>query len=265
MRSFELPARTRSSASRAKKLPAHSGARRRCRACTSQACTRISARNCSSASRTSKRSRSCSIFTRRRAAPASTLAELIVGGGFGVDDGLSAETLDVAATLRALATRLASEARARGIPAPRLGIEPGRAIVAEAGTSLYRVLALKRRGERRFAIVDGSLADNPRSGALRLAPSALAGGPCLTCTGRVLHRRRTFVRKRRVDDGRAARRFAARRPRRPALDGRLHLQHGEQLQSLPAAGGGLRRRRKARRCRAPSASGRRFARRPGTR
>ena len=90
------------------------------------------------------------------------LAELIVGGGFGVDDGLSAETLDVAATLRALATRLAGEARARGIPAPRLGIEPGRAIVAEAGTSLYRVLALKRRGERRFAIVDGSLADNPR-------------------------------------------------------------------------------------------------------
>ena len=90
------------------------------------------------------------------------LDELIVGGGFGVDDGLSAETLDVAATLRALAGRLASEATARGIAAPRLGVEPGRAIVAEAGTSLYRVLALKRRGARRFAIVDGSLADNPR-------------------------------------------------------------------------------------------------------
>ncbi len=101
------------------------------------------------------------LYVHARAA-GTELAELIVGGGFGVDDGLAAETLDIAATLRALANRLASEARARSISAPRLGVEPGRAIVAEAGTSLYRVLAIKRRGERRFAIVDGSLADNPR-------------------------------------------------------------------------------------------------------
>ncbi len=92
----------------------------------------------------------------------ATLGEIILGGGFGVDDGLEGETLDAAATLRALTSRLRAESQARGIPAPRLGIEPGRAIVAQAGTSLYRVLAVKRRGERRFAIVDGSLADNPR-------------------------------------------------------------------------------------------------------
>jgi diaminopimelate decarboxylase len=43
-----------------------------------------------------------------------------------------------------------------------LGIEPGRSIVAEAGTSLYRIVTVKRHGERRFVIVDGGLADNPR-------------------------------------------------------------------------------------------------------
>jgi diaminopimelate decarboxylase len=95
-------------------------------------------------------------------ASGAPLREIIMGGGFGIDNGPAGETLDAPSTLRALAERLAGESRARNLPAPRLGIEPGRAIVAEAGTSLYRVLALKRRGERRFAIVDGSLADNPR-------------------------------------------------------------------------------------------------------
>jgi diaminopimelate decarboxylase len=95
-------------------------------------------------------------------AAGAPLEEIIVGGGFGVDDGIASESLDASATLRALAGRLAEQSRARGLAPPRLGIEPGRAIVAEAGTSLYRVLARKRRGGRRFVIVDGSLADNPR-------------------------------------------------------------------------------------------------------
>ncbi len=89
------------------------------------------------------------------------LAELVVGGGFGVDS-RTAETLDPATVARELARTLADGCAARGIPVPKLGVEPGRAIVAEAGTSLYRVLAVKRRGERRFAIVDGGIADNPR-------------------------------------------------------------------------------------------------------
>ena len=39
---------------------------------------------------------------------------------------------------------------------------PVLAIVAEAGTSLYRVLAVKDQGSRRFVIIDGGLGDNPR-------------------------------------------------------------------------------------------------------
>ena len=95
----------------------------------------------------------------KRGAP---LRELIVGGGFGVDAHPGGEHLDLEATLRALATRAEIEAARLGVARPRIGIEPGRAIVAEAGTSLYRVVTVKHQGSRRFAIVDGGIADNPR-------------------------------------------------------------------------------------------------------
>ncbi len=98
----------------------------------------------------------------RAAGRGAPIREVIVGGGFGVDSHPNGERLDLAATLNALVAHLHKEARRLGVAAPRLGIEPGRAIVAAAGTSLYRVVTVKRQGMRRFAIVDGSLADNPR-------------------------------------------------------------------------------------------------------
>jgi diaminopimelate decarboxylase len=98
----------------------------------------------------------------RAAARGAAVRELVIGGGFGVDSHPNGERLDLAVTLRALAVHSQKEAQRLGIPAPRLGIEPGRAIVAQSGTSLYRVITVKRQGARRFVIVDGSLADNPR-------------------------------------------------------------------------------------------------------
>ena len=88
--------------------------------------------------------------------------DLVLGGGFGVPARAPEERFDVTAMLRAFARDVASACRGAGVPPPRLGIEPGRAIVAEAGTSLYRVAVVKRQGTRRFAIVDGGIADNPR-------------------------------------------------------------------------------------------------------
>ena len=87
---------------------------------------------------------------------------VVVGGGFGVAARPGASDLDVAATLRILAASLAAGCRQRGMATPRLGIEPGRAIVGSAGTSVYRVVAAKRHGSRRFLIVDGGVGDNPR-------------------------------------------------------------------------------------------------------
>jgi diaminopimelate decarboxylase len=90
------------------------------------------------------------------------LGELILGGGFGVDPHPEAERFALREIFSVLSTELARGADARNVPAPRLGVEPGRAIVARAGYSLYRVVAVKRQGMRRFAIVDGGIADNPR-------------------------------------------------------------------------------------------------------
>ncbi|WP_024803088.1 diaminopimelate decarboxylase [Nocardia sp. BMG51109] len=48
-------------------------------------------------------------------------------------------------------------------PRPRISLEPGRAIVARAGVTLYRVMTIKHiEGGRTFVIVDGGMNDNPR-------------------------------------------------------------------------------------------------------
>ena len=113
------------------------------------------------------------------------VAELICGGGIAVEEGpADARPLD----LDALAAALAQRAEGRGM---RLAIEPGRALVARAGSSLYRVMAVKTQGRRRFVVVDGGLTDNPRPilyGARHvpevLAARALGPDEPATMTGR---------------------------------------------------------------------------------
>jgi diaminopimelate decarboxylase len=82
--------------------------------------------------------------------------ELNVGGGIGIENG-PGEARPI--ELDVFAERLA--ARAAGTPY-RLSIEPGRAIVARAGSLLYTVVTVKRQGSRRFVVVDGGMTDNPR-------------------------------------------------------------------------------------------------------
>jgi diaminopimelate decarboxylase len=98
----------------------------------------------------------------RMARAGGRVEEIVLGGGFGVDARPGGERLDLESTLETVARAARDDAKVRGLPRPRIGIEPGRAIVADAGTSLYRVVAVKRHGSRRFAIVDGGIADNPR-------------------------------------------------------------------------------------------------------
>jgi diaminopimelate decarboxylase len=89
---------------------------------------------------------------------------IVVGGGFGVPMRPDAgnERLDLPAVIRDVARRAQESARARAITVPQVGIEPGRSIVADAGTTLYRVLAIKRQSHRTFVVVDGGMYENPR-------------------------------------------------------------------------------------------------------
>ena len=88
------------------------------------------------------------------------LPELCVGGGLGVPyvGGESAPTIaQWASTVR-------EACRSVGIPAStRVTTEPGRAIVATAGLTLYRVGTVKELpGIRTYVAVDGGMSDNPR-------------------------------------------------------------------------------------------------------
>ncbi|HSH61033.1 MAG TPA: diaminopimelate decarboxylase [Acidimicrobiales bacterium] len=88
------------------------------------------------------------------------LAELCLGGGLGVAYVEGEE----APTIEEWAETVLSACSAAGIPsATRITAEPGRAVVAAAGLTLYRVGTVKDLpGIRTYVSVDGGMSDNPR-------------------------------------------------------------------------------------------------------
>ncbi|PWK64526.1 diaminopimelate decarboxylase [Streptomyces sp. CG 926] len=100
------------------------------------------------------------------------LPELDMGGGHGIAYRPGEPALDLTALARRLRAELAASCAAAKLPVPRLAIEPGRAVTGPAGVALYRVLAVKRTGERVFVAVDGGMSDNPRPAlyGVRYAP-----------------------------------------------------------------------------------------------
>ncbi len=87
-------------------------------------------------------------------------AECCVGGGLGVGYVQG----EVAPSITEWAHTVHSAAAAAGLPpAVRLTAEPGRAVVASAAVTLYRVGTIKRLpGLRPYVAVDGGMSDNPR-------------------------------------------------------------------------------------------------------
>lgn len=95
------------------------------------------------------------------------VAELSLGGGFGIAHTAAETALDVADLARRLRAVVEEEVRSGGLPAPRLAIEPGRAIVGPAGSTVYRVGVVRRRpGGLTYVAVDGGLSDNIRPALL---------------------------------------------------------------------------------------------------
>jgi diaminopimelate decarboxylase len=112
------------------------------------------------------------------------LPELCIGGGLGVAYVHGEEAPSIwqwAATVREACT-------AAGIPADTLiTAEPGRAIVADAAVTVYRVGTIKRlAGIRTYVAVDGGMSDNPRpvlygSGYEAFLPRATASRATSSC------------------------------------------------------------------------------------
>jgi diaminopimelate decarboxylase len=90
--------------------------------------------------------------------------EIVVGGGFGVmtHPDRPDERIDFPATIAGIARTARTAAARVGVPIPRIGIEPGRWLIGSAGTTLYRVCAIKRQARRTFVVIDGGLYENPR-------------------------------------------------------------------------------------------------------
>ncbi len=89
---------------------------------------------------------------------------LNLGGGFGVYYSEHDTDLDLEETLRSMVSAVENSCKAKKFPIPKLLIEPGRSIVANAGTTLYKVTATKETfGGRNFVFVDGGMTDNPRT------------------------------------------------------------------------------------------------------
>ncbi|MGE5552638.1 MAG: diaminopimelate decarboxylase [Betaproteobacteria bacterium] len=88
---------------------------------------------------------------------------LDLGGGLGVRYTADDDPPTIRELGQVILTTVAEEAEARGLPCPRLFVEPGRSIVGEAGTTLYTVGAVKDiPGVRKYVAVDGGMTDNPR-------------------------------------------------------------------------------------------------------
>ena len=91
------------------------------------------------------------------------VAELNMGGGFGIKYTDDDKPLPASSFVEVIATKLNECIKSKGIIAPRLILEPGRSIVGEAGITLYTVGTIKTIPSiRTYVAVDGGMFDNPR-------------------------------------------------------------------------------------------------------
>jgi diaminopimelate decarboxylase len=99
---------------------------------------------------------------------------LCPGGGLGVayhEDELPQPS--IREYVRVVAEKVIGGCRQRKLSLPRLQLEPGRSLVARAGVALYWVGTVKESAGRRWLLLDGGLADNPRPALYGARYSAL--------------------------------------------------------------------------------------------
>jgi diaminopimelate decarboxylase len=85
------------------------------------------------------------------------------GGGWGVayhEDELPQP--DSNEYVRMIAENVIEDCKTRELALPHLHLEPGRSLVARAGVAIYRVGAIKQRGDKVWILTDGGMTDNPR-------------------------------------------------------------------------------------------------------
>ncbi|MGZ8804426.1 MAG: diaminopimelate decarboxylase [Microbacterium sp.] len=90
-----------------------------------------------------------------------------LGGGFGIAYTSADDPTPIEALAAGIVAAVARECEVHGIPMPNLAFEPGRAIVGQAGVTLYEVGTTKPvevgdGAQRLYVSVDGGMSDNAR-------------------------------------------------------------------------------------------------------
>ena len=86
-----------------------------------------------------------------------------LGGGFGVRYVASQADIDIASTIREVGAALTQKCQELGMDKPKILMEPGRSIVADAGMTLYTVGTVKKiTNFKNYVAIDGGMTDNPR-------------------------------------------------------------------------------------------------------
>src|SRR5918992_2962057 len=83
------------------------------------------------------------------------------GGGFAVRHTLAEPEVRLGELARAVEAAVSRAWQQHDLPPARLVLEPGRALVGQAGVTLYRVRTVKRLEDVTWAAVDGGMSDNP--------------------------------------------------------------------------------------------------------
>jgi diaminopimelate decarboxylase len=121
------------------------------------------------------------------------VAELNLGGGFGIAYTSVDRPTDIAVIAAEMARVVGETCRDLGVAVPHICIEPGRAVIGTAGLTLYTVGTTKRvtvdvaggSAERLYVSVDGGMSDNARPAlygsdyAVRIASRESSAAPVL--------------------------------------------------------------------------------------
>ena len=174
------------------------------------------------------------------------IAELNLGGGFGIASGPGDAPADIKIIAQDLHGIVRAQCAAAGLAVPRLAVEPGRAIAGPGTVTLYEVGTVKDvDGLRTYVSVDGGMSDNIRTALARGGARVRPGLPRVRGAGHAV----TAGRQARRERGRRGEgRLPARRPgpRGPGGGGghrRVLPLDGQQLQPPAAATGGGGQRR----------------------
>ncbi len=89
--------------------------------------------------------------------------QLDMGGGYGVRYLDGDDYVDIPEAIGRVAKHMKAYCESLGMAMPKILMEPGRSIVADAGLTLYTVGTIKKiTGYKNYVSIDGGMTDNPR-------------------------------------------------------------------------------------------------------